>query len=315
WEQAKAIGQSVYDWGASRTREAANIARNWTKSLEETITHVCTTAERWVEAGVNFLRNVDWKNILKTAAGVAGEFFYVNDLYRVVTGTDPVSGEEANRLEATAWLAVDIISAGSSKLGKVATVATKADDLFDIVRSSKFVTQANKTLDGAKTFVKSNVDKLLDTSFQLGPKLAPAGGSSVGGTTLREVGQNVKKSLDNLVNYFKKNGDEVGKRTEKGTKGTKAVGNMSEFLDSDFGQELRDSLQKTSKRYDGQRVYKVIENIGNLKKGDQIYLDGLHKDHLEVFNKSGKVKSVLNLDGSINFEKTRKVLEQGRRLP
>ncbi|WP_227989411.1 hypothetical protein, partial [Streptococcus ruminantium] len=198
---------------------------------------------------------------------------------------------------------------------KVATVATKADDLFDIVRSSKFVTQANKTLDGAKTFVKSNVDKLLDTSFQLGPKLVPAGGSSVGGTTLREVGQNVKKSLDNLVNYFKKNGDEVGKRTEKGTKGTKAVGNMSEFLDSDFGQELRDSLQKTSKRYDGQRVYKVIENIGNLKKGDQIYLDELYKDHLEVFNKNGKVKSVLNLDGSINFEKTRKVLEQGRRLP
>ncbi|WP_228025418.1 hypothetical protein [Streptococcus ruminantium] len=47
WEQAKAIGQSVYDWGASRTREATNIVRNWTKSLEETITHVCTTAERW----------------------------------------------------------------------------------------------------------------------------------------------------------------------------------------------------------------------------------------------------------------------------
>ncbi len=50
WEQAKAIGQSVYDWGASRTREATNIARNWTKSLEETITHVCTTAERWVQS-------------------------------------------------------------------------------------------------------------------------------------------------------------------------------------------------------------------------------------------------------------------------
>ncbi|MDQ8821343.1 hypothetical protein RFF58_10105, partial [Streptococcus ruminantium] len=68
WEQAKAIGQSVYDWGASKTREATNIARNWTKSLEETITHVCTTAERWVEAGVNFLRNVDWKAVGITAA-------------------------------------------------------------------------------------------------------------------------------------------------------------------------------------------------------------------------------------------------------
>ncbi len=231
WEQAKAIGQSVYDWGASRTREATNIARNWTKSLEETITHVCTTAERWVEAGVNFLRNVDWKNILKTAAGVAGEFFYVNDLYRVVTGTDPVSGEEANRLEAAAWLVVDIISAGSSKLGKVATVATKADDLFDIVRSSKFVTQANKTLDGAKTFVKSNVDKLLDTSFQLGPKLAPAGGSSVGGTTLREVGQNVKKGWDNMIQAFAKNGDE-GNKTYKNSRPKYAKGQVDEVFEN-----------------------------------------------------------------------------------
>ncbi|WP_227986207.1 polymorphic toxin type 44 domain-containing protein, partial [Streptococcus ruminantium] len=46
WEQAKAIGQSVYDWGASRTREAANIARNWTKALEETIRHICEVAEK-----------------------------------------------------------------------------------------------------------------------------------------------------------------------------------------------------------------------------------------------------------------------------
>ncbi len=278
WEQAKAIGQSVYDWGASRTREAANIARNWTKSLEETITHVCTTAERWVEAGVNFLRNVNWKNILKTAAGVAEEFFYVNDLYRVVTGTDPVSGEEANRLEATAWLAVDIISAGSSKLGKVATVATKADDLFDIVRSSKFVTQANKTLDGAKTFVKSNVDKPLDTSFQLGPKLAPAGGSSVGGTTLREVGQNVKKSLDNLVNYFKKNGDEVGKRTGKSP-------NVSKNRQQGKLYEEQEFSKFKQEQPDGVREITIKTNSPD-SSGTRIRLDGIGR------SSDGKLKIV-----------------------
>lgn len=38
---AQANGQSTYDWGQSKTREAANIARNWTKALEETVRHVC----------------------------------------------------------------------------------------------------------------------------------------------------------------------------------------------------------------------------------------------------------------------------------
>ncbi|MGT2969496.1 RHS repeat-associated core domain-containing protein, partial [Streptococcus azizii] len=41
WQQARAMRQSVYDWGTSLTREAQNIARNWTKALEETIRHVC----------------------------------------------------------------------------------------------------------------------------------------------------------------------------------------------------------------------------------------------------------------------------------
>ncbi|MEG3267183.1 RHS repeat-associated core domain-containing protein [Streptococcus suis] len=44
WEQAKAMGQSVYNWGVSKSREAMNIARSWTKSLEETFRHSCETA-------------------------------------------------------------------------------------------------------------------------------------------------------------------------------------------------------------------------------------------------------------------------------
>jgi len=49
-----------------------------------------------------------------------------------------------------------------------------------------------------------------------------------------------------------------------------------------------------------------------LKKGDKLYLDGLHKDHFEVFNKRGKVKDVLNLDGTSNSKKFN--LASGRRL-
>ncbi|OLF50273.1 hemagglutinin [Streptococcus acidominimus] len=88
---------------------------------------------------------------------------------------------------------------------------------------------------------------------------------------------------------------------------------MNEFLSSDFGREIGDKLQKTKKRYDGQTVYKVTEDIGDLKKGDQLYLDGLHKDHLEVFDKRGKFQQVLNLDGTTNNIKTDRGI--GRRLP
>lgn len=45
-----------------------------------------------------------------------------------------------------------------------------------------------------------------------------------------------------------------------------------------------------------------------------MYLDNLHKDHLEVFDKFDNVKFVLNLDGSINVDKTNKVLAEGRKL-
>ncbi|MCQ9209568.1 hypothetical protein [Granulicatella seriolae] len=52
----------------SKTREAANIGRNWTKALEETITHVCKVAESVAESTVEFMKNVDWKKVGVAAA-------------------------------------------------------------------------------------------------------------------------------------------------------------------------------------------------------------------------------------------------------
>ncbi|MDG3132761.1 pre-toxin TG domain-containing protein [Streptococcus suis] len=88
--------------GTPKTREAQNLFKNWSNDLKDMYKHVCTTAERWKDAGVNFAKNIDWKNVLKTSAYIAGEFFSVNDIYRVVTGTDPLTGEKASRLEAAA---------------------------------------------------------------------------------------------------------------------------------------------------------------------------------------------------------------------
>lgn len=43
-----------------------------------------------------------------------------------------------------------------------------------------------------------------------------------------------------------------------------------------------------------------------------MYLDALHKDHLEIIDKAGNVKYVLNLDGTLNSDKTKKAL--GRKI-
>ena len=40
-QRAQANGQSTYNWGKSKSKEAGDIHRNWTKALEETIRHVC----------------------------------------------------------------------------------------------------------------------------------------------------------------------------------------------------------------------------------------------------------------------------------
>lgn len=74
-------------------------------------------------------------------------------------------------------------------------------------------------------------------------------------------------------------------------------------------------MTKTTKQYQGQSIYKVGGDTGkHLNKGDHLYLDSQHKDHLEVFNKRGNIKNVLNLDGTKNWEKTERAIEEGRSI-
>nr|WP_260679974.1 VENN motif pre-toxin domain-containing protein [Enterobacter hormaechei] len=86
-----------------------------------------------------------------------------------------------------------------------------------------------------------------------------------------------------------------------------AVGNMNEFLKQPgFGSDVKNTAQKSSQQYQGQSVYKATGDIGDhIKKGDQFYLDGQHKNHIEVFDKRGNFRAVLNLDGTINESKTK----------
>jgi filamentous hemagglutinin len=94
------------------------------------------------------------------------------------------------------------------------------------------------------------------------------------------------------------------------------VANMRDFFDrSDFGAAVRAGTKKSSTIYDGQSVYVAERNIGEtISKRDRLYLDGQHKDHLEVFDQHVKFRFVLNLDGTINQDKTNAAERQGRRL-
>lgn len=91
---------------------------------------------------------------------------------------------------------------------------------------------------------------------------------------------------------------------------------MSEFFETEFGSKIKNSLTKTKQQFQGQSIYEVTSKTDNmyLKKGDKLYLDNLHKDHLEVFNKRGNAKAVLNLGGTLNVSKTEQALKEARRL-
>ncbi len=101
-----------------------------------------------------------------------------------------------------------------------------------------------------------------------------------------------------------------------GTRQIIRVNNMKEFFSQhNFGKTLEPFLEKTKKLYDGQAIYRVRETVnGDLKKGYHVYLDALHKDHLEVFNKNGSFITVLNLDGTINSSKALAAAKAGRSI-
>lgn len=60
----------------------------------------------------------------------------------------------------------------------------------------------------------------------------------------------------------------------------------------------------------GDQTYEATDDVRNedgdtvIRKGDRFYLDKSHGDHLEVFDKWNNDRPVVNLDGSINIEKT-----------
>ena len=214
--------------------------------------------------------------------------------------------------------------AAVGKMAKGTKLGAKAAEMIQLAKNStKARILANVEKWGSKVdniLAKSNNvigkfgEKLLDTRIPVGIRkeaVAFAGGMGSMPTFSVE-----SKTLRDVMHFSSKHTDDVARGvggSGKAERVTQAVNNMSEFFETDFGKKIRDNLRKTKKQYDGQSVYEVMKKVDrNLRKGDYLYLDGLHMDHFEVFDKRGNLKSVLNLDGTLNTDKLLKA--KGRKL-
>ncbi|MFN6911885.1 ribonuclease YeeF family protein [Bacillus velezensis] len=212
-----------------------------------------------------------------------------NGFTEAVTGRDMFGNKvsEEKRKQGALEAALSLVGAGA--------LAKHVNKGIPLATHSK-VQKANKTLEKVKQFkVPTNVRVYAE-------RPVTANGFTYGFPTVRvDVEKTAVKDLG-IVKMAS---------SGKGIKGiVKPVSNMNEFFDMEFGKKISNSLSKSKVKYDGQSIYKVEKKTDNqyLKKGYGVYLDALHNDHLEVIDKTGNVKYVLNLDGTLNPDKTKKAL-------
>ncbi|MFK8883898.1 ribonuclease YeeF family protein [Bacillus velezensis] len=212
-----------------------------------------------------------------------------NGFSEAVTGRDMFGNKvsEEKRKQGALEAALSLVGAGA--------LAKHVNKGIPLATHSK-VQKANKTLEKVKQFkFPTNVRVYAE-------RPVTANGFTYGFPTVRvDVEKTAVKELG-IVKMVS---------SGKGIKGiVKPVSNMNEFFDMEFGKKISNSLSKSKVKYDGQSIYKVEKKTDNqyLKKGYGVYLDALHKDHLEVIDKTGNVKYVLNLDGTLNPDKTKKAL-------
>lgn len=212
-----------------------------------------------------------------------------NGFSEAVTGRDMFGNKvsEEKRKQGALEAALSLVGAGA--------LAKHVNKSIPLATHSK-VQKANKTLEKVKQFkVPTNVRVYAE-------RPVTPDGFTFGIPTVRvDVEKTAVKDLG-IVKMAS---------SGKGIKGiVKPVSNMNEFFDMEFGKKISNSLSKSKVKYDGQSIYKVEKKTDNqyLKKGYGVYLDALHKDHLEVIDKTGNVKYVLNLDGTLNPDKTKKAL-------
>lgn len=216
----------------------------------------------------------------------------------------------------TAGTVVGVVGGDVNTAAQTAQTAVENNAIKAVVIAAKAAYKvAKKGLKNGKISVKDLKQTLKDEGYNLVDNLITLSDGTldwndaqaiidiVVGTELNkankgEAAQKIKETLDKNLPYIPNRG---------------GVSNMSTYMKHNpFGKQLAQISEKTKLHYQGQSVFLVRKNQGILKKDDRFYLDSQHKNHLEVFDKNGNFKFVLNMDGSFNQIKTEAA--KGRKL-
>ncbi|WP_410531154.1 DUF6531 domain-containing protein [Streptococcus sp. LysM4] len=162
WHQARISGLSTHNWERSKTKEAQNINRNWTKALEETIRHFCEIAPK-ANGGTVYASEVtftpgqtsaaqDFKNNLEKQYGFDGET--TNTMWKLYQSIKTQEGDRTdyifNRLMGGAQYAgfkwnntAGSMEEVKSVLSKYGITGSEADKLVYNIRIQYLLSSGN----------------------------------------------------------------------------------------------------------------------------------------------------------------------------
>jgi hypothetical protein len=86
------------------------------------------------------------------------------------------------------------------------------------------------------------------------------------------------------------------------------------FEKTEFGKAHVKDFQWSIYGYDSKRAFQAMKNFDHIKKKQYIVLDGLHKNHLELYGSDRRWLGVINFDGILNEQLTKSV-NKGKRRP
>ena len=177
-----------------------------------------------IEAGNKLV----WENIVdgfEKIPYVIGEFFSVNDVYRLITGKDPLTGEDASRSEAAGWLLLDVLTVKLSKIAKGAKAASKGLQALDAINdASKAAKAADRAKDASKA--AKAVDKASDVA-RVADKVDDVNKGLRGSKKLDEFPQHVQDAYNG---YSRNNWTGTYKGQSTGTKAGGRFKNNKNYL-------------------------------------------------------------------------------------
>ena len=293
YEKAVEAGTATYNWVASKSREAQNIVKNWNKTLEENMKHVCESVKYAGDQVINTLRDVDWKEIgSKALDGVQT----VLDVVGLVPGV----GEIADGVNAVVYLGRgDIANAALSGAamvpfagwaatgGKLATKAVKyGDDVIDVGKAVvKHGDEAAEVVAGvAKSGgMKLDLQFFAEKTVKKVDDVGDVGGSKLGGA-YKDIpangGQRHHMPADSVSPYSKKDGPAVvmdtmdhmetaswgnSKRAQEHREMQKRLINQGEFKEAQQ-MDIDDIKNKFGNKYD-QGIIQMEKYTEDLLKG------------------------------------------------